>query len=97
MIRPLGNRIVCDVDAPETTTKGGLVLPENVLVGKPWTGTVLAVGPKLEDEIGVGDKVMFPYFAGVKVEHQDERVLVILREDEIIASEKMLTSAGSPD
>jgi chaperonin GroES len=89
-IRPLDNRVLIEPLAEETTSPGGIVLPEKVKE-KPMEGKVCAVGPgKLLDdgtrkpvEISVGDKVLFGKYAGTEVKH-DGKDLIIMREDDVM-------------
>lgn len=89
-IRPLDNRVLIEPLAEETTSPGGIVLPDNVKE-KPMEGKVLAVGTgKLLDdgsrkpvEISVGDKVLFGKYAGTEVKH-DGKDLIIMREDDVM-------------
>ena len=89
-IRPLDNRILIEPLAEETTSPGGIVLPDNVKE-KPMIGTVLAKGPgkfldngsRKEFELSVGDKVLYGKYAGTEVKH-DGKDLVVMREDDVM-------------
>jgi chaperonin GroES len=73
----------------ETTTAGGIVLPDSA-AEKPSQGEVLAVGPgKVLDngdvrpmDVKVGDKVIFGQYGGSTVKVSGEELL-ILNESEI--------------
>jgi chaperonin GroES len=73
----------------ETTTAGGIVLPDSA-AEKPSQGEVLAVGPgKVLDngevralDVKVGDKVIFGQYGGSTVKLDGEELL-ILNESEI--------------
>jgi chaperonin GroES len=90
MLKPLGDRIVVKAVEAETTTAGGILLPDTAKE-KPQTAEVLAVGPgKTLDngtvaalEIKVGDKVVYGKYSGteIKVDGQD---LIILRQDDVL-------------
>lgn len=90
-IRPLYDRIVVKRLETETTTPGGIVIPDNAKE-KPITAEVIAVGVGKTLENGTvrapsvkpGDKVLIGKYAGTEVKVAgDERV--VLREDEILA------------
>ena len=89
-IRPLHDRVVIRRLEEETTTKGGIVLPDTA-TEKPSRGKVLAVGPgKLLDngevrpvDVKEGDEVLFGKYAGTEVKVDDED-LVVMREDDIM-------------
>ena len=88
-IRPLHDRVVVRRLEEETTTSGGIVLPDSA-AEKPSQGEVLAIGTgKLLDngevramDVKVGDKVRFGQYGGSTVKI-DEEELLILTESEI--------------
>ena len=88
-IRPLHDRVVVRRLDEETTTSGGIVLPDSA-AEKPSQGEVLAIGTgKLLDngevralDVKVGDKVIFGQYGGSTVKIDDEELL-ILTESEI--------------
>ncbi len=90
-IRPLDDRIVVKPEEAESTTAGGIVLPDSAKE-KPQRGTVLAVGPgRLLDSgnrgtlsVDVGDVVIYGKYGGNEVEVDGEDVK-ILRESDILA------------
>ena len=89
-IRPLHDRVVIRRLEEETTTKGGIVLPDTA-TEKPSRGKVLAVGSgKLLDsgdvrpvDVQSGDEVLFGKYAGTEVKIDDED-LIVMREDDIM-------------
>lgn len=91
-IRPLGDRIVIEPLEQETTTAGGIIIPDTAKE-KPKQGKVLAVGPGAKDESGkripmdleVGDIVLFTQWAGsdVKVDGKEYKVL---KESDVIGT-----------
>tara|TARA_B100000925_G_scaffold290193_1_gene274831 strand:+ start:47 stop:337 length:291 start_codon:yes stop_codon:yes gene_type:complete len=89
--RPLNDRILVKRSSSETTTKSGIIIPENAKE-KPMQGTVIAVGPGKSNEDGSqtpllvqeGQLVMFRKYAGTDVTISGEEHM-ILREDEILA------------
>ncbi len=88
-IRPLHDRVVVRRLDEETTTSGGIVLPDSA-AEKPSQGEVLAIGTgKVLDngevramDVKVGDKVIFGQYGGSTVKI-DEEELLILTESEI--------------
>ncbi len=90
-IRPLDDRVVVQPVDAESTTAGGIVLPDSAKE-KPQRGTVLAVGPgKLLDNgnrgtlsVAVGDVVIYGKYGGSDIEVDGEEVK-ILRESDILA------------
>jgi chaperonin GroES len=59
--RPLHDRIIVKVDEAETTSEGGILIPDTAKE-KKGVGTVVAVGDGKKDEpmeLEVGDRVKF--------------------------------------
>ena len=88
-IRPLHDRVVVRRLEEETTTSGGIVLPDSA-AEKPSQGEVLAIGPgKVLDngevracDVKAGDKIIFGQYGGSTVKIDGEELL-ILSESEI--------------
>ena len=88
-IRPLHDRVVVRRLEEETTSAGGIVLPDSA-TEKPSQGEVLSAGPGKANENGdvraldvkVGDKIIFGQYGGSTVKIDGEEVL-ILSESEI--------------
>jgi chaperonin GroES len=89
-IRPLHDRVILKRMEEETTTAGGIVIPDSA-AEKPQRGEVVAIGTgkRLESgeviplDVKIGDKVLFGKYSGteVKVEGDD---LLVMREEDII-------------
>jgi chaperonin GroES len=87
-IRPLQDRVIVKRMEEETTSAGGIVLPDSA-TEKPIRGEVLAVGPgKILDsgdkrplDINVGDTVLFGKYSGTEIKIDDEELLVMREED----------------
>jgi len=90
-LQPLGERLVIQREEGETTTSGGIVLPDSAKE-KPARGTVIAIGTgKLLDDgtrsksqLQEGDRVLFTSYAGENVQIDDVEYL-LMREDDILA------------
>ena len=88
-IRPLHDRVVVRRLEEETTTAGGIVLPDSA-AEKPSQGEVLAVGPgKALDsgevrapDVKAGDRIIFGQYGGSTVKIDGDELL-ILSESEI--------------
>lgn len=87
---PLFDRVLVERFAKETTTKGGLVLPDKS-IGKVLNATVLAVGPGSRNTKGdlvpcsvkPGDKVLLPEYGGNKIEI-DSKEYYLFRDSDIL-------------
>lgn len=89
-LRPLQDRILVKRVEEETTTKGGIIIPDTAKE-KPAEGEVVAVGQgKLDDdgdrialEVKVGDRILFGKYSGTEVKIDGEEYL-IMREDDVL-------------
>ncbi len=89
-IRPLQDRVVIKRMEEETTSAGGIVIPDSA-AEKPSRGTVLAVGNgKVTNsgdvrplDVKEGDQVLFGKYAGTEIKIDGEDV-VIMREEDIL-------------
>lgn len=89
-LRPLQDRLLVQRVEEETTTKGGIIIPDSAKE-KPAEGKIVAVGNgKLGDdgnriplEIKVGDRILFGKYSGTEVKIDGEEYL-IMREDDIL-------------
>tara|TARA_B100000676_G_C17617391_1_gene599898 strand:- start:20 stop:313 length:294 start_codon:yes stop_codon:yes gene_type:complete len=87
-IRPLHDRVVVRRKAEETTSPGGIVLPD-AAAEKPVEGEVIAIGKGKTSNSGevtpldvkVGDTVLFGKYSGTEVKISGEDVLVMREED----------------
>ena len=79
-VRPLGNRVMLEVEAKDEMTASGLHLPatdrERALIGK-----VLAFGEKVPaGALKEGDRVIFERYGGTEVKPQGEQTAVLVLE-----------------
>lgn len=89
-IRPLHDRVLVRRIEDETTSPGGIVIPDSAKE-KPAQGEIVAAGNGkiLENgdvralDVKVGDKVLFGKYAGTEVKVDGEELLV-MREDDIV-------------
>jgi chaperonin GroES len=89
-IRPLRDRIIVERVEEETTTAGGIIIPDSAKE-KPQQGIIKAVGKGKVTEDGtllpmdvkVGDRVLFGKYAGsdVKIDGIEYQ---IMREEDIL-------------
>jgi len=89
-LRPLQDRILVQRVEEETTTKGGIIIPDTAKE-KPAEGKVAAVGNgKVGDdgkrvalEVKKGDLILFGKYAGTEVK-VDGNEYLIMREDDVL-------------
>ncbi|NLF72836.1 MAG: co-chaperone GroES [Candidatus Anammoximicrobium sp.] len=88
---PLGDKVAVKPLEPDTTTPGGVVLPDSAQE-RPQQGRVLSVGDgrlladgtRLAHQVSEGDRILFSRYAGTELMVDDEELL-IMNEDEILA------------
>lgn len=91
MLKPLGDRVIIEVEKEQEKTASGIVLPGSAQE-KPQTGTVIAIGEgrilengqKVELSVAVGDSVLFEKYAGTEVKYDGKEYLVV-KEPDIVA------------
>jgi len=89
-IRPLGDRILVQRVEEESTTAGGIIIPDSAKE-KPQQGKVVAVGNgRVNDDgktqpldVKKGDKVLFGKYSGTEVNLDGDEHLII-REDDVL-------------
>jgi chaperonin GroES len=89
-LRPLQDRILVQRVEEETTTKGGIIIPDTAKE-KPAEGKVVAVGngkvgedgKRISLEIKAGDRILFGKYSGTEVKIDGEEFL-IMREDDVL-------------
>jgi chaperonin GroES len=89
-LRPLQDRILVQRIEEETTTKGGIIIPDTAKE-KPQQGKVVAVGPGKADgsgnrialEVKEGDRVLFSKYSGTEIKIDGEEHL-FMKEDDIL-------------
>ena len=89
-IRPLHDRVILKRMEEETTSPGGIVIPDSA-AEKPIRGEVVAAGTgkRLDSgdiiplDVKVGDTVLFGKYSGTEVKVNGDDLLV-MREDDIM-------------
>ena len=90
-IKPLEDRVVVKRTEAESTSAGGIYIPDGSKE-KPQQGQVIAVGPgkqldsgeRATPDVQVGDVVLFGKYGGTEITVDGEEVM-ILRESDILA------------
>lgn len=89
-LRPLQDRILVKRVEEETTTKGGIIIPDSAKE-KPAEGKVVAVGngkagddgKRIPLEVKEGNVILFGKYSGTEVKIEGEEYL-IMREDDVL-------------
>lgn len=90
-LKPLYDRVVVRRLEAETTTKGGIIIPDKS-AEKPTQGEVVAVGDGALTDTGElkqlavkqGDRILFGQYSGTQVKIEGEELL-IMKEADILA------------
>ena len=88
--RPLGDRVLVKRVEEETTTKGGIIIPDTAKE-KPQEGEVVTVGPGARNDKGdlvaldlkAGDRILFGKWSGTEVK-VDGKDLLIMKESDVL-------------
>lgn len=78
VFQPLGETIL--IRRAVVATETNLVVPDAVVKEQPSEGTVLAVGPKV-DNISVNDNVVYGKYSGTEFKLNGEILLIMRQED----------------
>ena len=89
--KPLGDRVLIEPEAPEQTTKSGIVIPDSAQE-KSQTGKVLKVGSgRITDEgktipltVKEGDIIIYSKYGGTELKEGGSDLLII-KENDILA------------
>ncbi len=87
-IRPLHDRVILKRMEEETTSSGGIVIPDSA-AEKPMRGEIVAAGKgkRLDSgdllplDVKVGDQVLFGKYSGTEVKVNGDALLVMREED----------------
>ena len=87
-LRPLQDRILVERVEEETTTKGGIIIPDTAKE-KPAEGKVVAVGngkvgedgKRIALEVKKGDRILFGKYSGTEVKVSGNEYLIMREED----------------
>ncbi|EAT15072.1 co-chaperone GroES [Desulfuromonas acetoxidans] len=90
-IRPLQDRLIVECVEEETTTAGGIIIPDTASKEKPQEGVIIAAGKGkvtaegkvLGMDVQVGDRVLFGKYAGTEIK-VDGKAYLMMREDDIL-------------
>lgn len=81
-LKPLDDRVVIKATELEEKNVGGIIIPDTAKE-KPQIGEVIAVGndEDLQENVKVGDKILYAKYGGTEVDIEDEKLMIISRSD----------------
>ena len=95
-IKPQSFRVLVEPLVVEETTKGGLILPQDVKQKDEWAqtrGTIVEMGPEAFDDYkgqspAIGDLIFFNRYAGAntRVDGNDGQEYWIIKDTDILAT-----------
>lgn len=78
-LRPLSNNLVIKGTEKEKQTTFGIIIPDTAREGRPTTGKIVAIGPKVQS-VKVGDKVLMKGYMTDEVLVNEEKYLICQEE-----------------
>lgn len=81
-IAPTQDRLLIERLPEVTKTEGGIHIPE-ASTSKPNQGYIRDMGPQVNTQFAIGDKVMVMQYAGIEM-GIDGRQFLLIRQDEIV-------------
>ena len=82
-LKPLGDRVVAQVEEASNKTASGLYLPDNAKE-KPKVAKVAAVGSSVQD-VKVGDKIVYKEYSTTEIKVEGVEY-IILKEEDVLAT-----------
>lgn len=82
-IKPLGTRVLVEVQEAEEKTASGIIIPDSAKE-KPQKGKIVAAGKGTKDEemeLKVGDIVLYGKYAGTEIKYGSEEYLMMSQSD----------------
>lgn len=95
MLEPINDNIIVEVEdnSKEKVTSSGIFIPKGVdnqkqdrgIVKAVGRGRFLANGNVIPPSVKEGDIIIFNRFAGVQVNSEDNKIYLIIKENDILA------------
>ncbi|MDY6967826.1 MAG: co-chaperone GroES [Spirochaetota bacterium] len=89
-IKPLGDRVIIEVQEEDLQKEGSLFIPDTAKE-KPQQGKVIAVGKgRFEDgkwvplDVKIDDTILYGKYSGTEIKYQGKEYLIV-RESDILA------------
>ena len=81
--QPLGNKLIVKDTERQEETESGIYVGKTLADPRAKTGTVLAIGPDVE-EVKVGD-IVYLQWQNIKTVKEDDMYLGVVSEDNVLA------------
>ena len=88
-ITPVNKNLVIEPEQQKKTTDSGIEIPDSVKE-RPQKAKVLAVDTDTPEEdrsikLTPGDMILYSKFAGTEVELEENRTVLVIRDDDVLA------------
>lgn len=77
MIKPIGERVLIEIEKIEEKTAGGIILPTTTENNNSNTGVIVAIGDLEKVKLEIGDKVIYEKFSGYEIKENDKKYLIL--------------------
>lgn len=77
MIKPIGDKLVVELDEPEETTPSGIIIPDQAKEKTTAFAKVLALGSQEEWPFKMGQRIIIDKYAGTDIKIDGKKCLVI--------------------
>lgn len=82
-LKPLGDRVIAQVEEASNKTASGLFLPDNAKE-KPKIAKVVAIGKDVKD-VKTGDRIVYKEYSTTEVK-VDKEEFIIVKEEDVLAT-----------
>lgn len=82
-LKPLGDRVIAQVEEASNKTASGLYLPDNAKE-KPKIAKVVAIGKDVND-VKTGDRIVYKEYSTTEVK-VDKEEFIIVKEEDVLAT-----------
>ncbi len=82
-LKPLGDRVIAQVEEASNKTASGLYLPDNAKE-KPKIAKVVAIGKDVKD-VKTGDRIVYKEYSTTEVK-VDKEEFIIVKEEDVLAT-----------
>lgn len=82
-LKPLGDRVIAQVEEASNKTASGLYLPDNAKE-KPKIAKVVAIGKDVKD-VKAGDRIVYKEYSTTEVK-VDKEDFIIVKEEDVLAT-----------
>lgn len=79
-IKPIGERLVVKPSESETKTISGIYLPDNAKEKQNF-GEIVAIGKIEDQELKIGQRVLYSKYAGTEIELDNENYIILELKD----------------